>query len=64
MTSKYQVIDRQTELIVQEGFATRAAARQAKKELELKLADGQNRPSVYAVETGVDNKRGAGIYLH
>lgn len=65
--NKYRVIDRASSAVIAVGFGTRAAARQAKRELEFKAqqeANSEHRPSVYAVETDVDHRDGGGIYLH
>lgn len=63
----YRIVDRATKGILAVGFGTRAAARQAKRELEFKAcqeANSENRRPVYAVETDVEHSKGAGIYLH
>lgn len=65
--NKYVIVEKDTETQVAEGFASRAAARKAKKEWELhkqQQTGSTNRPSAYFVETGPDHPDGAGIYLH
>ena len=65
--NKYVIVEKATETLIAEGFSSRAAARKAKKELELKKQQetgSTNRPSAYFVETGPEHPEGAGIYLH
>ena len=64
---RYALIDKETQAVVKEGIATRAAARVAKRELEYKVRaanDFRNTPSRYMVETDIDHPAGGGIYIH
>lgn len=65
--NKYVIVQKSTEEIVQSGFTSRQAARNAKRVLEQKMqkeTGSQNRPSAYYVETGSEHPDGSGIYLH
>ena len=65
--NNYVIIDSTTETAVVEQLRTRKEARLKKRELEYahRAANGFHPvPSRYYVETGSDNKNGAGIYLH
>lgn len=65
--NKYRIVDRATDKVTAVGFGTRAAARQAKRELEYQAqvaTNSEHRPSAYAVYTDVDHRDGGGIYLH
>ena len=64
---KYSVVDERSGEAVVEYLPSRAKARLAKRELEYKnRAENGFRPtpSRYWVETDIDHKNGAGIYLH
>ena len=66
-TNRYRVVEKATEVVVQEGLRSRAEARRVKRGFELakqKETGSTNRPSAYYVETSDDHPSGSGIYLH